>query len=33
LRWLVDHVELVGDDGEPVSREELEVHEDEEDSR
>jgi trigger factor len=32
LRWLVDHVELVGDDGEPVSREELEVHEDEEDS-
>jgi trigger factor len=33
LRWLVDHVELVGEDGEPMSREELEVHEDEEDSR
>ena len=33
LRWLTDHVELVGDDGEPVSREELEVHEDEEDAR
>jgi trigger factor len=33
LRWLVDHVELVGEDGEPVSREVLEVHEDEEDSR
>jgi trigger factor len=33
LRWLVDHVELVGDDGEPVSREELEVHEDEEEAR
>jgi trigger factor len=33
LRWLVDHVELVGEDGEPVSREELEVHEDEEGAR
>jgi len=33
LRWLVDNVELVDDDGEPVSREELDVHEDEEDGR
>jgi trigger factor len=33
LRWLVDNVELVDDDGEPVSREELDVHEDEEDAR
>ena len=28
LRWLVERVELVGDDGEPVSREELEQSED-----
>jgi trigger factor len=32
MRWLVDNVELVGEEGKPVSREELVVGQDEEDS-
>jgi hypothetical protein len=32
MRWLVDNVELVDEEGKPVSREELVVGQDEEDS-
>ncbi len=32
MRWLVDNVELVDEEGKPVSRDELVVGQDEEDS-